>query len=420
MPVSTKPATSYIIRAIIYVVVGVFFMFSEFAWHFWSEKPCEPGDPATESALVTRRFYTYLTTLDWRKPQNRYTTVVTIREDREPKELFNGYCAHRGFLKAMIKEISSHDPASIVVDNYISANPCPVDAELADVLSASKVPVILGLHTAKAPEVEHWLKRRLTSEELKSFGRACLAVHDNMKLNLPEGNRVTYGLLRFNADTRKLPLSWPVFSSPEQIAAKDSPLVMKTLAAEAAATIPGAAIPKFSNHPYTSFLREDEISTLPAMEVLCANPADENWRNCAPPAEQKLDGRLRHRVVLIGDDTNDDQHDTPVGLIPGVLLHANYIEALGSSQYFRPISQKWQIAGGILLLVLIEFIYVKTHNPVLGLAFSLGAFALIWILCALAASLTGVLPVIWVPGSVALFLRFGEAIRERTLEGATK
>jgi CHASE2 domain-containing sensor protein len=420
MPAGAKPAKSYIIRGVIYVVVGVFFTFSEFAWHLWSERPCEPGDAATESALVTRRFYTYLTTLDWRKPQNRFTTVITIRENREPQELFDNFCAHREFLALMIKEIVSQDPAGIVVDNYFSNEPCPVDRQLTQILSNSKVPVIVGLHTLNKQELEHWLKRRLTPKELESFGRACLVVHNNLKLNLPEETRVHYGLLRFNADTRKLPLSWPVFSSPEQIAPQDSPEFLKTLAAEAAITIPGTSVPDLETHPYTSFLKEDEIHPLPAMEVLCQDSSSSvNWKNCASPGT-KFEDRLRHRVVLIGDDTDDDQHDTPMGAMAGVLLHANYIEALGGPRYFRPIGQQWQIAGGILLLVLIEFIYVKTRKPLLGLAFSFGSVVVLWFLCALVAALTGILPVIWAPGAVALFLRFGEAIRERTLEGEIK
>src|SRR5262249_30693742 len=200
----------------------------------------------------------------------------------------------------------------------------------------------------------------------------------------------------------------------------NSPTVEKTLAAQAAVTIPGVTIPELDAHPYTSFLREDDIQPLPAMEVLCANPGGAaDWKGCVPPATAKFDDRLRHRVVLIGDDTNDDQHDTPVGTMAGVLLHANYIEALGGPRFFRPISQHWQIIGGILLLILVEFIYVKTQNPLLGLAFSLASVAVIWILCALVAALAGILPVIWAPGAVALFLRFGEAIRERTMEGKT-
>src|SRR5262249_28011452 len=155
-----------------------------------------------------------------------------------------------------------------------------------------------------------------------------------------------------------------------------------------------------------------EIRLLPAMEILCADHvAGTDWRNCTSPG-LKFDGRLRHRVVLIGDDTDDDQHDTPMGPMAGGLLHANYIEALSGPSFFRPVSQTWQILGGVLLLIMIEVIYVKTRKPVLGLVFSVGCVTVLWLLCALVAALTGILPVIWAPGAVALFLRFGEAIRE--------
>jgi hypothetical protein len=427
MVADSKPASFYIIRGAIYIAVGVIFTFSEFAWQLWSEKPCDPPDTATESALVTRKFYTYLTTMDWRKPQNRYTSVITVRENREPRKLFDDFCAHREFLAALIKEIRSHDPASIVVDNYFSSDACPTDSQhpevlsadgqLTQVLSTTTVPVILGLHTLKKHELERLLNRRLTATELESFSRACQVVHDNIKLDLPQGALIRYGLIRFNADTRKLPLSWPVFLSPDHVGPEDSPIVLKTLAAQAAATIPGAIVPDLDAHPYTSFLREDEIRPMPAMEVLCVEGTD--WRNCAPPG-RKYDERFRHRVVLIGDDTDDEQRDTPVGQMAGVFLHANYIEALGSSRFFRPIRQRWQILGGVLLMIMIEFIYVKSRKPLLGLVFSICSVAVLWFVCAIVAAITGILPVIWVPSAVALFLRFGEAIRERTLEEKAK
>src|SRR5215475_5866199 len=214
MPTGAKPATSYIIRGAIYVAVGVLFTFSEFAGHLWSEKPCQPPDAATESALVTRKLYTHLTTLDWRKPQNRFTTVITVRENREFQELFDNFCAHREFLADLINEVRSHDPASIVVDNYFSNEPCLADSrhpeslfsdrQLMNVLSTTKLPVILGLHTLRINELERLMNRHLTHGELESFARACLVVHNNMPLELSEGSPVRYGLLRFNADTRKL------------------------------------------------------------------------------------------------------------------------------------------------------------------------------------------------------------------------
>jgi len=415
MPAGPKSARSYVIRGIIYVVVGVVFTFAEYAWHLWSEKPCDPPDAGTESALTTRSFYTYLTTLDWRKPENRITVVITIRADREPKEVFDAFCAHREMLAHLIKEVSVRRPISIVVDNYLSDEPCPVDAQIKQTLQDAGVPVILGLHTLNKSQLQHFLGRPLTDQELKSFERACLVVHDNKNLGLPEGTPLHYGLIRFNADTRKLPLAWNVFTDPGHIGPQDRADPEPTLAAVAAATVPNVKVPALEAHPYTSFLRDYEISAIPAMEVLCAQyRPGTDWRNCEKSGKA-LDARLEHRVVLIGDDVDADQHDTPVGSMAGVLLHANYIESLVGERYFRPIGEVWQIVGGILLLVLIEFIYVESGSPLAGLAFSIGATAVVWFLCALVSIMTGILPVIWVPGAVALFLRFGEAIRERVM-----
>jgi hypothetical protein len=411
----SSKATSYIIRAVIYVIVGVGFTFAEYVWHIWSEKPCDPPDLSIESALVTRKFYTYLTTMDWRKPENRHATVVAVREDREPKELFESFCLHREFLGKLIKEIGSHDPISIVVDNYISDNTCPADQQLKQTLTDIRVPVIIGQHTLNKKELEHFLGRSLAPAELKSFGRACLVMHDNLNLGLPAGH-VSYGSIRFNADSRKLPLSWPVFTSPANISDQDATTDMKTLAAQAAFTVPGVKVPDLETHPYTSFLRQDEINVLSAIKVLCANDSSgSDWRNCAGSGAQ-FDSALRHHVVFIGDDTDDDQHDTPAGTMPGVFVHANYLESLVGKRFFSPIKERWQVICGILWLAFIELAYVKTRNPLIGLAVSFGGTALLWVSCAVFAILTGILPVIWVPGALALLLRFGEGIRERLME----
>lgn len=417
MNVETKSSKrlSYVIRAAIYIVVGLGFGFAEHIWYVWSERPCDAPDRSFDSALVSRSFYTYLTTLGWRKPENQYSTVISVREDREPKELFESYCNHREFLGRLITEVRRHDPISIVVDNYISNHNCPIDEQFEKILMETNVPVVLGQHTLNHRELEHLLQRPLTEGESKSFRQACLVVNDNLDLG-PAKPHVLYGLLRFNADTSKLPLSWPVFPTPATIATPDATIEIKTLAAQAASTIPELQIPDLKTHPYTSFLRESDIRSLSALQVLCASyDAKTGWRDCSNPGD-KFDSQLRHHIVFIGDDTNDDQHETPVGSMPGVFLHANYLESLAGKRFFRPIGQRWQIIWGVVWLGFVEFAYVRTRKPLIGLAVSFGGTVLLWVACALAATLTGILPVIWVPGALALILRFFEGIREELME----
>src|SRR5438046_1485159 len=93
----THRRTSYVIRATIYIVVGVCFSFTEYLWQARRTDPCGSNALLNESALTTRAFYTQLTAFDWRKPQNLNVTVVTLRQDRDLKERFE-LCNKRGVL----------------------------------------------------------------------------------------------------------------------------------------------------------------------------------------------------------------------------------------------------------------------------------------------------------------------------------
>ena len=422
---------SYVIRGLIYIAVGVSFGLAEHISSVLFDSPCDVPE-GSNAALVTRRAYTYLTTFDRRKPENLSTSVVILRDDSEPKEVMSAFCVHREFVRKLVEEIQAHDPAGIVVDNYISADPCPIDHDFDVTLLNATVPIVLGLHTLKKDEIERLLRRPLAPAELESFSRACQALFDNREL--PHGtSRVRRGLLRLNADTRKLPLSWPVFSDPNHLSSDEQPVILTTLSAEAAATLPKHRVPMLDAHPFTSFMPKDQIETTAGVQALCAsNRPGDNWRTCPSPGKT-FDDRFRHKIVLIGDDNDDELTPTPAGTMPGVYVHANDIEALTYDRYFKPVSRNWQIALGVALLLFIEFAYIVPvwlgqrnpssifHRmrflvPVVGLALSFAGTAVLWLTSVLLAILTGTLAVFWAPGAVALVLRFGEGLREFIME----
>ena len=70
--------------------------------------------------------------------------------------------------------------------------------------------------------------------------------------------------------------------------------------------------------------------------------------------------KLAHRIVLIGANWSSlgygrgpgvDRHPSPVGDVPGVLLHANYVEAILDGRTYRPIPL--EVAVGVEVVVVL-------------------------------------------------------------------
>jgi CHASE2 domain-containing sensor protein len=88
-----------------------------------------------------------------------------------------------------------------------------------------------------------------------------------------------------------------------------------------------------------------------------------------PKNKEDLRKRVEHQVVFVGGawhalgyKTGDkliDSHDTPVGMIPGVLVHANYVEAVLDRRVVTPLSNRLVTAGecfiGFLLAIALSF-----------------------------------------------------------------
>jgi CHASE2 domain-containing sensor protein len=87
-------------------------------------------------------------------------------------------------------------------------------------------------------------------------------------------------------------------------------------------------------------------------------------------AEEKDDAlrQIQQRVVIIGSTWHElpgghgnliDVHDTPVGRIPGVYIHANYAESLLDGRYKRPVSS---LAAAVIDLALGVALIASFHR----------------------------------------------------------
>jgi len=160
-------------------------------------------------------------------------------------------------------------------------------------------------------------------------------------------SRVHPGLVQLNADYRKIPLSWRVFSNDGA-----APYAMDTISVAAVRAFSGNGdllnklnmLQREGRHPFTSFAKEQDFLIVPAATIM-ARLADSS--------------DLKNRIVLVSiidPEHNDDTHDTFMGKVPGVVLQANYVEALMDGRFLRPIDRRVQVVIGLAWFAVIEML----------------------------------------------------------------
>jgi CHASE2 domain-containing sensor protein len=149
-----------------------------------------------------------------------------------------------------------------------------------------------------------------------------------------EGGNIRDGYIALPPESRRLP--WftmqikngaPISSFSQAIALADNPRVLQGYAEK---------LPL----PFGSFMTQDSFDSVSATDLL----------RHTPDAFDKL----AHKIAIVGGVWHRldygqgpyiDQDTTPVGVIPGAYIHANYVEAMLDSRIYRPYE------GKILLLI---------------------------------------------------------------------
>jgi CHASE2 domain-containing sensor protein len=97
-------------------------------------------------------------------------------------------------------------------------------------------------------------------------------------------------------------------------------------------------LPKGDDLPYGSFMAVAEFDRIGASDVLTEDPVK----------LQKLRDMVYGRVVLVGGAWNRraygrgptiDSHETPIGPMPGVYVHANFVESILNDKAFPPLTE---------------------------------------------------------------------------------
>jgi CHASE2 domain-containing sensor protein len=110
--------------------------------------------------------------------------------------------------------------------------------------------------------------------------------------------------------------------------------------------------------PYGSYMRVADFIHLESKDVLSFTDAT-------------LKSMVAHHVVIIGGAWHTDSykrgevvdsHLTPAGMIPGVFVHANYVQALLTHQTHRPWGKKVGVFIEILLSVAVAVVFALAQT----------------------------------------------------------
>jgi CHASE2 domain len=303
------------------------------------------------------------------KPGELKVRIVTFERGSEPSTIFGNeasLCRQRIFLAKLIQRLQQLSAKSIVIDKYFNPTMCdswppgPQNGtdELKDVISKTSIPITLGLHTNDVGGLAG------KSRQIKT----CLILADAMRFGSRSCSKKTEciqeGVIRLNSDTRRIPINWEVFESERDAEQNATPRLFNSLSvvaakqsdpqAEAGDRLAKLLTARDPSHPFMSFR---EIPQFRARQVLCGvdfpENAGANWEQmCSPPNIQTAMGdntsgkltnkeiadAIRDQTVIIGEINDQDVHNSINGDVPGVVLQANYIQALLEGRYLPAVS----------------------------------------------------------------------------------
>jgi CHASE2 domain-containing sensor protein len=351
-----------------------------------------------------------------RGAESRYTALVALNQAAFPGAITEA-CRQREIIATLLPRLVEQGPQIIAIDLAFLPDSCPPDPhqswtpQLKAALAAAsaRVPIVLGQSARDLQEVPEEQRRNLTAQNFNPNGLLLNAV-----MEVPGAAGIRYGLMRTNADFRRVPLEWPAY---EMSGAQVNYLEMRPSLSLAAARLArsgfpagSAAIDDFVNrttHPYTTLLAEEDFIRVPAADLLCGTSFAGS--SCATPdAARQARERLRGKIAVVAwQDDARDVHATPVGNLPGALLHANFIESLLDNRLFHPLSFRWQAGLSLLWFALIEWPFHIWPQAVprafLAALGSLGVFA--FVIYYVVVINTGWYLALLPPSVVALMLR---------------
>ena len=361
-----------------------------------------------------RDLYQRFSTSVYRNPRPHFVKLIVLSHRTEPSDVFDSACRKREFVAAILRRLQDIGPSVIVLDFWYPSEYCrtgkDLDATVAltsSVADASKrIPIVVGETSKIEQELEILGSPDLAELKKAGFGRGDQILDSQLEFS---GQNVTHGLVRFNCDTRRVPMFWWVY---ESTAAASKPPTREPSLSFAAATrfdhnlanVLRRAISK-DEHPLTNFIPEAQFEPLSAIDVVCGGGTNSgaDWRRCQAPDLTQLG--LRGKVIVIGE-RESDLHESALGRVPGYLIHANYIESLLDDRVFRPVPASVEIILGAAVILFVAMIGVYSVSLFTRLRWLL-EFACIAISLSYLFSIHfGFFLVFWIPVIPILFFEF--------------
>ncbi|HEX6096720.1 MAG TPA: CHASE2 domain-containing protein [Thermoanaerobaculia bacterium] len=300
---------------------------------------------------ATYRTYGALLRISQSPPEYPSWTAVVLIDD---EDYWRGAWARRSPIKrstlaTLIEQINRASPRVIAIDIDLRAH-VPDGSILTHPDYDRETKYLFGVIARVAQTTPIVLPKTVGFDErARSF-----VVDADLFDQVPLGQKVAAGYTRVPADLRNLAL--PTTVNGQRI---------KSLAAAAAAFVEPESVAVAQRRggdelPFSMFLPEAAYArvTVRARDVLAGDAAALR--------------ALQHRVVVVGGQWHReaygrgplvDHHLTPVGLLPGAIIHANYIEALLAQRSFSP-SFHWVHYGlDVLVGVALAVIFVAVRGP---------------------------------------------------------
>ena len=354
--------------------------------------------------------YWYLKMLDTPQPPAEHVSVV-ILDKHIPDQLAETYplesagasysCKIRPYIADLLKSLCKSSPKVVVLDMWFDPEYCsdldsrPLWNEL-DALSG-QVPIVSGLGSYNYSEVQSGFPAELAriwarGSELKDTE---LVLMPAVKMGQYGKGRISEGVVELDSDSRKVPLSWPAYDSFETVGGAGQPHRIDSLSVAAVRAFnprsavlnrigaldeQGMATASTELFPYTTFLQEEGLPIARAIDVIRSNPTTEKQRTvCRTFDARPLDSStlFAGRIILVGDAGIPlDTHRTLIGIVPGVVLHAEYIEALLEDRVYKPIPTFLEILAALVWLGVLIMISLFIQRPILAILYLLAAVVL--------------------------------------------
>ena len=316
------------------------------------------GYHASEAGLLIDlryRLHQYMTNLNPRPLDIRHTAVVLIGDE----EYWRGELAHRrpikrDYLARLLLAVDGANPTLIALDFDLSA-PEPSyptirpdyhreTRELVEAIRriATRRPLVLpqtvgggsGGYVLEADVYDHWHLCPRSPQEKQGPNIFCgyIALPNDMRL-LPPRLLLSNGLYLDSFAAAAARARRPFAPAGEQ----------------------SIALGYGSFIPYERY--KSQLAVVTAGDVFTR-------------VEERR--KLEHRVVLIGSGWSRlaygrgglaDGHSSPVGVIPGVFVHANYVEAILDGRAYRPIPEWVGISAEVLVVLAAALVFAARLPP---------------------------------------------------------